>query len=224
MIGAADSSPSVDASSTAMVSMNRGYMTMRPPPPEPPPHAHERHDRPDLREPFEERPPRGLDVRYVPELVETLPLPPGCTDEDLVPGAVPRKPHEVRIACTRMARELGRDYRLWYGTRLRTDALAVEAMQRHLLSRWPDGKLSGQDAAWELRRHGALLSEILARALSGYWVDIAPSEIGYWAMFVPPGTRTWPFGRVYRFVTLGQKERDLVSYYLEVHARAKRGR
>ena len=211
MIGAAESSPG-DAS-TALVPMNRGYMTMRPPPPST-----------DARDVRDAPPPRGLHVRYVPELVETLPLPPGCTDQDLVPGAVPRRPHEVRIACTRMARELGRDYRLWYGTRLRTDALAVEAMQRHLLSRWPNGKLTGQDAAWELRRHGALLSEILARALEGEWVDVAPSEIGYWAMFVPPGTRTWPFGRIYRFVTLGQRERDLVSYYLEVHARAKRGR
>ncbi len=208
--------PPSPAASTAMAirPTSRGFMTEAPP--RPPPE--------DQVPPSWAPPPRGLYERYVPEVVETLPLPHGSTEDQLVPGAVPRKPHEVRIACTRMARELARDYRLWYGTRLRTDALAVEAMQRHLLSRWPDGKLTGQDAAWELRRHGALLSEILARALHGYWVDVAPSEIGYWAMFVPPGTRTWPFGRIYRFVTLGHRERDLVGYYLEVHARAKRSR
>jgi hypothetical protein len=34
-------------------------------------------------------------------------------------------------------------------------------------------------------------------------------------------TRFWPIGRVYRFVTLGRSERDLVSYYLDIEARAK---
>jgi len=40
-------------------------------------------------------------------------------------------------------------------------------------------------------------------------------------MSVPPATRTWPIGRVYRFVALGHTERDLVSYYLDIEARAR---
>jgi hypothetical protein len=172
-------------------------------------------------------PPRPLPtvprVRYDPENVESLPLPSGLSEGMLAAGVVPSTPEEVRIACTRMARELARDYRLWYGSRLQTNAIAIEIMQRHLLSRWPDGQLEGDDATWELRRHGALLSEILARALGGEWTDVKPTEIGYWAMFVPPGTRTWPFGRVVRFVSMGYKEKDLVGYYLELVARARRG-
>jgi hypothetical protein len=31
----------------------------------------------------------------------------------------------------------------------------------------------------------------------------------------------WPFARVLRFVAMGHKERDLVSYYLELQARAR---
>jgi hypothetical protein len=96
-------------------------------------------------------------------------------------------------------------------------------MQRHLLSRWPDGKLEGEDAQWELRRHGALLSEILARVLGGYWVDVKTTEIGYWAMIVPPSTRTWPFGRIVRFISMGHREKDLVSYYLELVSRSRQG-
>jgi hypothetical protein len=33
--------------------------------------------------------------------------------------------------------------------------------------------------------------------------------------------RVWPFGRVMRFVTMGHKERDLVSYFLELDLRAR---
>jgi hypothetical protein len=43
-------------------------------------------------------------------------------------------------------------------------------------------------------------------------------------MIVPPSTRTWPIGRVYRFVALGNSERDLVSYYLDLEARAREAR
>ena len=34
-------------------------------------------------------------------------------------------------------------------------------------------------------------------------------------------TRVWPFARVARFAVMGHKERDLVSYYLEVEARTR---
>jgi hypothetical protein len=94
-------------------------------------------------------------------------------------------------------------------------------MQQHLTHRFAGAPLSDAGVAWELRRHGALLSEILARALGATWVDIGPTEPGYWAMAIPPSTRSCPIGRVYRFVALGHKERDLVSYYLDVESRAR---
>ena len=61
----------------------------------------------------------------------------------------------------------------------------------------------------------------LAVLLGGYWVDVKPTEIGYWAMVVPPGTRTWPFGRIVRFISMGHREKDLVSYYLELASRGR---
>ena len=64
-------------------------------------------------------------------------------------------------------------------------------------------------------------SDELATALGAEWVDIGPTEPGYWAMLVPSSTRAWPIGRVYRFVALGHRARDLVSYYLELEARAR---
>jgi hypothetical protein len=54
-------------------------------------------------------------------------------------------------------------------------------------------------------------------------VDIGPSEPGYWAMTVAPGTRTCPIGRAYRFVALGRQERDLVSYFMDLEERARGG-
>jgi hypothetical protein len=42
-------------------------------------------------------------------------------------------------------------------------------------------------------------------------------------MRVPPGTRTNPIGRVYRFVALGHRERDLVSYFIELEGRGRSG-
>ena len=162
--------------------------------------------------------------RYVPEAVESLLYPVGLDPNEPKVGVVPRTPAEARVAFTRMARELGLNYRLWYGTSLRTDTLAIDAMQRHLQLRWSDGEAHGPEVLWELQRHGALLSEILARALGAVWVDVAPTELGYWAMVVPPATRVWPFGRLFRFLTVGHSENDLVSYYLELDARAKSAR
>ena len=122
---------------------------------------------------------------------------------------------------SRLARDLARDYRLWYGKSLRCNVLAVDSMQQHLSHRFAGAAVSDERVAWELRRHGALLSEILARALGASWVDIGPSEPGYWAMFVAPSTRCWPIGRVYRFIALGNRERDLVSYYLDIETRVR---
>ena len=162
-----------------------------------------------------------VSARYIPEEVESLALPPGLHDSQLPEGMAARNADEVRIVSTRFSRLIGREYREKYGVQLRTDATAVEFMQKHLLKRWGHTGVTGPEATWDVRRHGALLSEILARTLGAAWVDVSPTEIGYWAMFVPPRTRTWPFGRVHRFLSLGHREKDLVSYYLDLVARAR---
>jgi len=159
--------------------------------------------------------------RYDPELAESLSLPFGATEQLLGLNEVPNTPLKARVAMTRLARDLARDYRLWYTKSLRCDVLAVDAIQQHLTRRFAGASISDPAIAWELRRHGAFLSEILARALGSEWVDVAPSEPGYWAMLIPPSSRSWPIGRVYRFVALGHRERDLVSYYLDHEARAR---
>ncbi len=176
---------------------------------------------PALPMPERTAPRPGHAVRYNGELVESLTLPLGASESILGPNELPINPVQARVAMTRLARDLARDYRLWYAKTLRCNVMAVEAMQQHLANRFAGAPIGEPVVAWELRRHGALLSEIIARALDGDWADIAPSEPGYWAMMVPPATRTWPIGRVYRFVALGNRERDLVSYYLDLEARAR---
>jgi hypothetical protein len=178
--------------------------------------------RPSASPPDYTMPPRGgMVIRYEPELVESLSLPLGASESALSVNTTPTTALEARIAMTRLARDLARDYRLWYGKSLRCNVLAVDAMQQHLTHRFAGRSISEPAVAWELRRHGALLSEIIARALGGDWVDVAPTEPGYWAMLSPPSTRSWPIGRVYRFVALGHRERDLVSYYLDLEIRAQ---
>jgi hypothetical protein len=161
--------------------------------------------------------------RYEPELVESLLLPHGSTEDDLGAQDLPKTPAQARIAMVRLARDLARDYRLWYRRTLRCDVLAVDAMQQHLRSRFAGAPIHDEAVAWELRRHGALLSEIVARALGGQWVEVKSTEPGYWVMLVPPSARTCPIGRVYRFVALGWQERDLVDHYLALDTRFRRG-
>jgi hypothetical protein len=183
-------------------------------------------------EPITERtppppPPNPLHVRKPrrSEIVESLALPEGLSEEMLPVGARPATPDQVRIAMTRLSRTLGRDYRLWYGTTLVTNAVAIETMQRHLRRRFEDASSDQRTAnklEIELTRHGALLSEILARSLGGVWVDVSPAELGRWSMAVPPDTRVWPIGRVYRFFQQGHREADLVAYYLDLET-AQRG-
>lgn len=154
-----------------------------------------------------------------PEIVETLQLPSGLNDNMLAPAEMPRDPANARILMTRLARELGRDYRLWYGTTLKTDVIAIDAMQRHLRRRFSEGTLDESHARQleaELTRHGALLSEILARRLGAEWVDLESEKPGHWAMSVPPQVRVWPVGRVYRFFRQGHREADLVAFYAEL--------
>lgn len=165
----------------------------------------------------------GPVLRYDPELVESLSLPAGATESTLGTKDIPKTPVEARVTMTRLSRDLARDYRLWYGKSLRCNVLAVDAMQQHLAHRFAGAPISDAGVAWELRRHGALLSEIFARGLGGAWVDIGPSEPGYWAMILPGALRVLPIGRVYRFVALGHREKDLVSYYLDLEARVRAG-
>lgn len=155
------------------------------------------------------------------ELAEHLPLPPGIGAESMPADVLPKSVLEARVQFTMLARELGLDYRLKRGVDLRADVSGIEAMQSVLLETFPTRLVRTQDEAYELRRHGALLSEILARRLDADWLDISPNDIGYWAMIVPPDTRVWPFGRVARLVAMGHKERDLVSYFLELKSRAR---
>ncbi|HXX68746.1 MAG TPA: hypothetical protein VEK07_16280 [Polyangiaceae bacterium] len=159
--------------------------------------------------------------RYPPELAESLPLPAGASESTLDPQQFPKTPLQVRVAMVRCSREIGRDYRIWYGKTLRCDVLAVDAMQEHLMRCCVGRPESDETVAWEIRRHGALLSEIIARALGGVWTDVGPSEPGYWTMRVPPGIRCWPIGRVHRFVAVGSRGRDLVAYYLDLEARVR---
>jgi hypothetical protein len=156
------------------------------------------------------------------ELVEHLSLPPGVGAEPVAPGsAPPQSVLEARVQFTMLARELGLDYRLKRGIDLRADVTGIEAMQSVLLETFPSRLARNSDEAYELRRHGALLSEILARRLDAEWHDISPNDLGHWAMIVPPDTRVWPFGRVARLVAMGHKERDLVAYFLELKSRAR---
>jgi hypothetical protein len=151
-----------------------------------------------------------------------LALPPGVGEHERRLTALPTTVLEARVQFTLLARELGLDYRMNRGVVLRADPGGIEAMQSALLEIFPDHFVHSIDDAYELRRHGALLSEILARKLGGEWFDITPSELGHWVMIIPPDTRVWPFGRVARFVAMGHKERDLVSYFLELEGRARR--
>jgi hypothetical protein len=162
---------------------------------------------------------------YQPELVESLALPMGSNESDLGVNVRPTTTAHARIAMIRLARDLARDYRLWYGKALRCDVIAIDGMQQHLMQRYAGASIADEEVAWELRRHGALLSEIVARKLGGGWVDVTPSEPGYWAMALGGGAamRTHPIGRVYRYVSLGHRERDLVSYFIDLETKLRDG-
>lgn len=155
------------------------------------------------------------------ELAEHLALPAGLGNDGRPFDALPKSILEARVSFTLLAREVGLDYRLKRGIELRADVSGLEAMQSVLLESFPEHAIRTPEDAYELRRHGALLSEILARRLDAEWIDISPNELGYWAMIVPPDTRVWPFGRVARLVEMGHKERDLVSYFFELQSRAR---
>ena len=171
------------------------------------------------------------------ERLETLSLPAGL--QGIPPPALdepPRAPPAARLAFTFLARELGRELRMRHGVEVLTDLEGLELAQRYLRERLTDGRVKTRDDERELMRNGAFLSELLARRLGAFWVDLESSDSARWAMLIPAGearegaaveyppepTRVWPFARVLRFVGMGHKERDLVSYYLELEASARR--
>ena len=168
-------------------------------------------------------PPREVEV----EVVEALSPPAGLKGEPPPPDEAPRSAAAARLACTSLARELGHELRARHGATIRTDVEGLEIAQRYLREALVDARVRTADEHREVMRHGAFLSELLARHLGGRWVDVESVEAGRWAMLVPSRSRTdelvrvWPFARVLRFVAMGHKERDLVSYYLELEGRAR---
>ena len=77
--------------------------------------------------------------------------------------------------------------------------------------------VSTPEEARQAELHGALLSELLARLLDAEWADIAPTELGYWAMAIPTkgaprGSASGPFGRILRFIASGGDD-DLVAFF-----------
>lgn len=171
--------------------------------------------------------PRALSARAMraaatPELAEQLSLPRGHENvpED---GVLLRTGLDARVHFTRLSRELGRSYRERFGLELWSDLRGIETMQHKLREIFANGPPRQPAEVAEARRHGALFSEILVRTLGAEWSDIAPTELGYWAMTIPPSTRVLPFGKIARFIaSIGNPRADgsdLVSYYREIERR-----
>jgi len=156
-----------------------------------------------------------------PELAEHLSLPAGLLG-GAVSDTLPRSVLEARIQFTLLSRELGLVYRTSRNIELRADLSGIEHMQAYLFERFANRRVETPEAARDVQIHGAFLSEILSRKLAAEWVDISADQLGHWEMMVAPGTRVWPFGRVARLIAKGHKERDLVSYFLELQAKRLR--
>ncbi len=162
------------------------------------------------------------------EAVETLSLPPGMRDDPPPHDEAPRTPPAARLVCTYLARELGRELRMRYGIELRSDVEGLEMAQRYLCETLRDDRVRTPEDERDVMRHGAFLSELLARRMLARWADLESLDPGRWAMLVPSRLhpeemcRVWPFRRVLRFVAQRHKERDLVSYYFQLEARSAR--
>jgi hypothetical protein len=150
------------------------------------------------------------------DLIETLSLPRGASEANFDATAFPRSPLDARIRFTMDSRELARRYRHDDGVELRLESRTLVAMQRRLAQGFAGRSVSTPEEAREAELHGALLSELFARLLDAEWIDVAPSELGYWAMTVPAkaggAKRVWPFGRVLRFIASGGED-DLVDFF-----------
>ncbi|HEX7664384.1 MAG TPA: hypothetical protein VF407_07740, partial [Polyangiaceae bacterium] len=165
---------------------------------------------------------RALRAQATPELAETLSLPVGgeAVPED---GQLLRSGLEARVHFTKLSRELGKSYRERFGLELWADIRGLETMQDKLVEMFRDSPPRSPAEVAEARRHGALFSEILVRTLGAEWSDISPTELGYWAMTLPPSTRVLPFGKVARFIASISNPKsdvaDLLAYYREVERR-----
>ncbi len=162
------------------------------------------------------------------ELLASLSLPSNPPGDATHGGQrAPRTTAAARFACTHLARELGRELSLRHGidvrmrhprTGVRPECAPRGGAGRTNLQRGP----SACDHA-----NGGVSGELLARHLGARWIDLESSDPGLWAMRVASrsrqgeATRVWPIGRVLRFVVHSHKERDLVSYYLELQARSR---
>jgi hypothetical protein len=166
------------------------------------------------------------------EPLSTLGLPAGALDAQgesaASPPDPPRTPLEARVYCTLLARELGRTLHDLQGGDVHCDLDGLEVAQRHLREALPEGgvRTLKPDEQRLVALHGALLGELLARKLGARWADLEGDDMHRWAMLVPAPSRSemarvWPFARVARFVAMGHKERDLVSYVLELELRAR---
>jgi hypothetical protein len=155
-------------------------------------------------------------------------MPAPTTDEP------PRAPPAARLAFTFLSRELGRELRMRHGVEVHTDLEGLEIAQRYLREKLSDGRVRSREDERELMRNGAFLSELLARRLGAHWADLDATDSSRWAMLIPAiqpvqsdalgprePARVWPFARVQRFVAMAHKERDLVSYYLELEVRSR---
>lgn len=129
---------------------------------------------------------------------------------------LPKTALDARALFTVLTRELGAEYRRRFGLELVTDLKSLEIVQTYLRDTYPHGKLDTPEALFDVYRHGAFVSEVLARWFDAEWDDMSYEDVGLWSMFVPTRHRVWPFGRVLRFVRKGHRERDLVSYVLEL--------
>jgi hypothetical protein len=120
---------------------------------------------------------------------------------------------------TRLTRELGAELSTRHGVEVQSDVNGLELAQRYLHES-PGGERA-------VMQHGAFLSELLARHLNARWVDLDSDKPEHWSMLIPSKSHTdevvrvWPFARVLRFILMGHKERDLVSYYLELETRTR---
>jgi hypothetical protein len=141
----------------------------------------------------------------------------------LAEGEPPTGQVGMRILMTRMTRELAREYRQRYGATLTVDATGIEAMQQHLLRRMAEVQLdepTGAPLESDLTRHGAFLSEILARRLGAEWLEPKDSDPTEWAMRVANGERVWPMWRVHHFLRQRWQGRGaLLSFYEELQTR-----
>jgi hypothetical protein len=157
------------------------------------------------------------------EEAETMRLPDGATEDMLAPGGAARGTVEARIAMTRLARELGREYRCRYSIRLTVDAAGIEAMQYHLLRRLAEAQFDETSETTldaDATRHGALLSEILARKLGAAWLRVGAGHPTDWSMRLPPGYRVWPVWRIHNFLRQPWGGRGaLLDFYELVQAR-----